>query len=365
MGFYLRKSVRVGLLRFNLSNGGVGVSGGIPGLRIGTGPRGTYVHAGRGGLYYRAHLFPTKRRRGRVPVRPPEIPRSASIDGLLEISSAPAEQIRDESSDAVLAEIRDRRGRVAVAPLAFWGFAALAIAWASLQWPAIALLPFIAVPTIVWAFLRDETGRTTVLLYDLESDAHEAFRALHDAFAELAACSRIWNVDAAGATKDYKYNAGATQLLRRRKTIVGFAPPPGIRTNVPVPSVALRSETLYFFPERVFVVAGKNIGAVSYEELQDQTSVTRFIEEEPVPGDGRVADHTWKYLNKNGTPDRRFSRNPRLPILAYGQLFLASTSGLRGYLQSSREHPPAQIAAALVGLRAVATRSPERPKALS
>lgn len=44
MGLYLRKSVRVGPLRFNLSKGGVGVSAGIKGLRVGTGPRGNYVH---------------------------------------------------------------------------------------------------------------------------------------------------------------------------------------------------------------------------------------------------------------------------------------------------------------------------------
>src|SRR5438105_15780431 len=59
MGFYLRKSVRVGPLRFNLSGSGIGVSCGIPGLRIGTGPRGNYINAGRGGIYYRA-AFPKK-----------------------------------------------------------------------------------------------------------------------------------------------------------------------------------------------------------------------------------------------------------------------------------------------------------------
>lgn len=44
MGLYLRISVRVGPLRFNLSKGGVGVSAGIKGFRIGTGPRGNYVY---------------------------------------------------------------------------------------------------------------------------------------------------------------------------------------------------------------------------------------------------------------------------------------------------------------------------------
>ena len=53
MGLYLRKSVRVGPFRFNLSGSGIGVSCGIRGLRIGTGPRGNYIQAGRRGIYSR------------------------------------------------------------------------------------------------------------------------------------------------------------------------------------------------------------------------------------------------------------------------------------------------------------------------
>lgn len=48
MGFYIRKSVSVGPFRFNHSKSGVGVSAGIAGLRLGSGPRGNYVHRGSG-----------------------------------------------------------------------------------------------------------------------------------------------------------------------------------------------------------------------------------------------------------------------------------------------------------------------------
>jgi hypothetical protein len=56
MGMYIRKAIRVGPIRFNLSKSGVGISAGVKGLRIGTGPRGNYIHAGRHGLYYRQSL---------------------------------------------------------------------------------------------------------------------------------------------------------------------------------------------------------------------------------------------------------------------------------------------------------------------
>jgi hypothetical protein len=50
MGWYLRKSLKLGPLRFNLSKSGTGTSIGVKGLRVGTGPN------GRGGLYFREKL---------------------------------------------------------------------------------------------------------------------------------------------------------------------------------------------------------------------------------------------------------------------------------------------------------------------
>src|SRR5437870_8548220 len=56
MGLTFQRSVRFGPLRFNFSTSGIGVSAGIPGLRIGTGPRGAYINAGSHGFRYRASL---------------------------------------------------------------------------------------------------------------------------------------------------------------------------------------------------------------------------------------------------------------------------------------------------------------------
>lgn len=54
MGFYFRKSLRLGPLRFNLSRRGVGVSAGVRGARVGIDAGGReYVAGGRYGLYFR------------------------------------------------------------------------------------------------------------------------------------------------------------------------------------------------------------------------------------------------------------------------------------------------------------------------
>ncbi len=65
MGFYLKKSFRAGPVRFNLSKSGLGLSSGVKGARVGTGPKGRYVHAGRHGLYYRKYASSGGKKRGR------------------------------------------------------------------------------------------------------------------------------------------------------------------------------------------------------------------------------------------------------------------------------------------------------------
>ena len=56
---------------------------------------------------------------------------------------------------------------------------------------------------------------------------------------------------------------------------------------------------------------------------------------EGVIRDGTVVDRTWRYVNKNGGPDRRFNNNAQLPVMQYGVLVLTSSRGLNIHLNTS------------------------------
>jgi hypothetical protein len=57
MGFYIRKSFKIGLFRLNLSKSGLGASVGTTGARLGLSSKGKlYTHLGRWGLYHRQDL---------------------------------------------------------------------------------------------------------------------------------------------------------------------------------------------------------------------------------------------------------------------------------------------------------------------
>ena len=66
MPFYIRDSITLGPFRINLSKSGQGFSAGVKGFRVGTGPKGHYIHAGMNGIYYRKTLGTL----GRRPKRP-------------------------------------------------------------------------------------------------------------------------------------------------------------------------------------------------------------------------------------------------------------------------------------------------------
>jgi Protein of unknown function (DUF4236) len=81
VGWYLRKALRFGPLRVNLSRAGVGLSAGVTGARFGLDATGhPYVHAGRGGLYYRRR-WPSGGAAGDPMVLPPEEPPPTETHG--------------------------------------------------------------------------------------------------------------------------------------------------------------------------------------------------------------------------------------------------------------------------------------------
>lgn len=80
---------------------------------------------------------------------------------------------------------------------------------------------------------------------------------------------------------------------------------------------------------------GSKIGALNYSDITSSAHTTRFIESEGVPKDSQIVGQTWKYVNKSGDPDRRFKDNRQYPICLYGELELASISGLNTVIMYS------------------------------
>lgn len=340
MGFYIRKAISVGPFRFNLSKSGVGISAGIKGLRFGTGPRGNYVHMGRGGLYYRKTLPSGSSGKNEAPNNPEFYQSDINIEHepLTEIESAHVTQMVDSSSTDLVAEMNDKRNKARICPfIAALGAIFTFIAFRNSETPTLGfIVAALTVALTIFASIKDSLRKTTVLFFELEPEIEALYQKLHDSFGQLSSSSSKWHVEAEGAVKDRKRNAGATSVIKRTSISLGTGNPPYVKTNVSVPFIPVGKQTLYFFPDKVLIFEPNGVGAVSYPNLRISVESTRFIEDGSVPGDAKVVGRTWKYVNKRGGPDKRFNDNRELPIALYEDLNFTSDIGLNERIEISR-----------------------------
>lgn len=356
MGFYLRKSLRAGPFRFNLSKSGLGVSAGIPGFRVGTGPRGNYVHVGAAGVYYRASL--SGRARPGVPHpepspvdygwAPPPQPEILMED----TTGATATQLLPSDADEFVSQLNQAAKRMAAWPYALGVTIVLALALGS---PIGIVLLIVAAPGIAWLFLRDRARKSVVAFYQVDGPQSQWFQSAVDAFAGLAQSAAVWRINAAGdvtTTHQYKVNAGANTIIKRDRVTVTDKGPKVLVTNIAVPSIQAGRHSLHLLPDRLLVRDGRRFASVSFGAMQARSEMSRFIEDGSVPRDAQRVDTTWRYVNVKGGPDRRFNNNRQLPVMLYGRVTLTTSTGLRWIIEVSRTDSSARVAGALSAAKA-------------
>src|SRR5579862_321930 len=335
MGFYIRKGLTFGPLRLNLSRSGLGASFGVKGARVGTGPRGTYVHMGREGLYYR-HTF-SHEHAVESPTTPPQSQAVGPHDVAV-IASATAATMADPSSGQVLADLNRIKKRVERYPWAITVGSILSICLFFVAPMWVFVLGVIATVVLsVWARHSDVSNGTAILNYHLDAGAESTFATLQSAFQQLAECDQIWSVDTSALVENVKYAAGAKTNFTTSVASVGFGSPPRVQSNLRVPNIKAGRIAIYFFPDRLFAYDPSGVGAVSYQQLKIESRRTNFVEAKRVPRDATKVGTTWRYVNKKGGPDRRFRDNPHYPVVLYGLIGLESNTGLKMALMCSKQ----------------------------
>ncbi|MGN7986152.1 DUF4236 domain-containing protein [Pedobacter sp. 22226] len=177
------------------------------------------------------------------------------------------------------------------------------------------------------------------LTYEMDEQMGVVYSSFAAHFNSFNSCIRKWQYLNTQQNHDWKRNAGAGRLINR-VPIYGISsnalPIRYFKTNVAIPHIKLRNTQLFFLPERLLIRRGDRFAAVFYRNLHIDQGTTRFIEDEIVPSDARVVDHTWKCVNRNGGPDRRFNNNREIPICLYSQYTLRSATGVYETICTSR-----------------------------
>lgn len=309
--------------------------------------RGTYVRLGRGGIYYQKYLNTSAK--GASSLQPLPLPIVEAT--LTPVTTADASALSDSSAAELLTEIQEKNSKTELAPIIAIGSALVIIALLILAVPlwACGVFAVIAAAVHFQAQRFDVKRKGMFLRYDLDKEVTANLMGLLSACSSLSNASALWRLTAKDTCLAPKYNAGAGTLIDRKRASISVKAPGVIETNLAVWRLDLGWQRLYFMPDRLLVEQSGTFGAVEYADLIVQDEITRFIESDNVPGDTRIVDYTWRYTNKHGGPDHRFSHNPQIPVVLYGEIHLRSASGLHIALQVS---DPAKAQGASQGLRA-------------
>lgn len=341
MGLTFAKSVKVGALRFNFSGSGIGVSAGIPGLRIGIGPRGAYVGGGSYGFRYRQSI-PLKsnpKNRPAPSLSPPPIPvgqptpkytpHDPNIISTQTHDTQCVLELNDCSDQALLSMLNEQRRKSSIWPVAAFISAALWLFFATSSLPSyVSWIVFLfGCAFSYWVYLRDVSAKTAVLFFDLDEKAAERFEKLCDEIRRISNVSKLQAIKATAQYLDTRYTGGAGQGVTLVASSVTFGDMPGVSANVAIPQISSDTTTIAFCPDRILLFQKSGVGAVEYKNIILDVADTKFHEDGVVPRDATVIGHTWQYVNNNGTPDRRFKDNKQIPICMYSVLHVGVQQG--------------------------------------
>jgi hypothetical protein len=243
MGWYLRKSFGLGPLRLNLSKSGLGYSVGVRGARIGVGPRGNYVRLGRGGIYYQKYFSPS----AGIDSRPqPTAPVLEVAQVGTRVLTAHADQLRDSTSEGLLAEIREKHQKASIAPIFAIGAGVLVLALLSANTSVLVLVPLVVTLVLIHSALarKDWEKKLVIINYDLDSHARTRYVQFVNAMQVFANSSRVWRVTSFQHGVDRKYHGGASTVLDKKVVSLQVAGPKGLQTTVVVWALQLREQTL-------------------------------------------------------------------------------------------------------------------------
>jgi len=184
------------------------------------------------------------------------------------------------------------------------------------------------------AYLNEliESLNQCVINVDIECDERMTISQnfVNEAFDDLITCHYIWDWLGSNRIDRAVQRTRASVAISRKRVAFAFAELPFVKSTYE----ALHLENanggdLYIYPGFIIILnKQKELGLVDLRKLKIDFKTSNFIEEDVTPDDAEIVDTTWKWVNKNGMPDRRYANNYEIDICQYGVITLSTSKGL-------------------------------------
>lgn len=172
------------------------------------------------------------------------------------------------------------------------------------------------------------------IIYEFDTESQNSYENLNSIWVSMNQSNQFWQT-ISESNINRKTSGGASRGVARIPAIAIRKTPYFIKSNIIPFGLKLRKQCLYFFPDKLMVVSGRKVGAINYSDLTIRLNYINFVETGVVPKDAKIISYTWLKVNKNGSPDKRFKHNRKVPICKYGSVTIDSNSGLHVELMCS------------------------------
>ena len=173
---------------------------------------------------------------------------------------------------------------------------------------------------------RNELIGVHALTEELSDNVSESYLAVSKAYELLSSCDSKWEIVASKTNTESKSYANT---LVDKESFFGFHGKSfnflNASKNLKTPCFEFKKGgiSLYFYPE--YVIAARsvtNFDVIKYKDLVIHFKKQNFVEtnEYLIPKDAKLVRYTYKYVNKNGEKDARYSYNPRYAVYEYGDI---------------------------------------------
>ena len=164
------------------------------------------------------------------------------------------------------------------------------------------------------------------LMFNIDDELSDVEKKVYADFCEsfrtFRSCSKVWKILSSVRNTEFKSSAYAS--FQRESTTLKTEIFDVLSFSNDVPTFPISYDmSVYFYPK--FIVEGKNIFDFDVLPINSVNIVykpTRFMEDDIRPADAKQVDSTYRYINKDGSPDRRYSYNPIMPVFLYGDITL-------------------------------------------
>ncbi|HEX2836107.1 MAG TPA: DUF4236 domain-containing protein [Thermoanaerobaculia bacterium] len=339
MGWRFRKSFKLlPGVRIHVTHRGVSTTIGGAGLNVHLGARGAYANIGipGTGISYRERLD--------VPEEPSvvePVPKGQRVAiesaSSCELASEALAQFQQLLSEAGAEQLALDRELAVVEPEAVAKTARFH------RWNDGFLFKHVLKKTFhrIWTDAHETTARLAELreqrrlasvatTIEVADEQRRPFGRLCDAFSRVVDCRSIWDTLSIERADQFRQRTIAAHAIERQPVRFALGGSPLLVCEWMVPHLSnANGGDLFLYPGFVlYQVSRRSFAVVDVRDIELTVRPSHFIEEETLPSDTEVVGETWKKANKDGSPDRRFANNYRIPIARYGELWLKTRSGL-------------------------------------